>query len=370
VLVVMVLHFTIMSPANGIESAIYSAIGIGWAGVDLFFVLSGFLITGILIDARDGDGYFKNFYMRRALRIFPLYYLFLIFFFWIWPLLSGGPLEPLGPQIWMLTYMGNFLFSFGGWEAVPGHTTHLWSLAIEEQFYFIWPLVVFHASRTTLIRVCIGAIALAWLTRLGLHMVVDSGIPGYALLPARMDALALGGLLAIVVRTEGWADRIQPLLSPSILVGVALLLVTALASMVLSPAEGAFNPLQLHTQLLGYPAVDLLSACLVAYAVLPGRGEKSRLLMNSSLRKLGKYSYALYLLHIPLRNLAVNRVFPEGNLPTLWGSQLPVQLLVIVLATGLTYAVALLSWNLFEQHFLRLKRHFEYRQQLVVEGAR
>lgn len=371
VLIVMVLHFAVMAPASGLESAILAAVGIGWAGVDLFFVLSGFLITGILIDARDGEGYFRNFYMRRALRIFPLYYLFLAIIFWVLPLLTGAERDPLGPQLWMLSYLGNFLFSFGGWEAVPGHTTHLWSLAIEEQFYLIWPFVVFHSSRKALVRVCLGAISAAWFFRLGMHLVVDTGIPGYALLPARMDALALGGLLSIAVRTEGWAEKLGPLLRPGVLIGGGLLLANALLGVVLNPQEGPFNPLQLHTQLLGYPAVDLLSVCLVAYAVLPGRGGASPLLTNPSLQRLGKYSYALYLLHIPLRNLVVNRIFPGGALPTLWGSQIPAQLILIVLAVGLTYLVSLASWNLFERHFLRLKRHFEYRGgPPVLEGVR
>jgi peptidoglycan/LPS O-acetylase OafA/YrhL len=367
----MVLHFAVMAPATGLESAIMAAVGIGWAGVDLFFVLSGFLITGILIDARGGDGYFRNFYMRRALRIFPLYYLFLAVIFWVLPLLTGAGRDPLGPQLWMLSYLGNFLFSFGGWEAVPGHTTHLWSLAIEEQFYLIWPFVVFHASRRALIRVCLGAIGAAWLFRLAMFAFVETGIPGYALLPARMDALALGGLLAIGVRTEGWVERARPLLPPAVLMGCVLLLINGLLGGLLSPDEGPFNPLQMHTQLLGYPAVDLLSACLVTWAVLPGGGEGSRILTNEALQRLGKYSYALYLLHIPLRNLVVNRIFPGGELPTLWGSQLPVQLLLIPAAIGVTYLVALASWHLFESRFLLLKKHFEYRGgEASLEGAR
>jgi len=202
----------------------------------------------------------------------------------------------------------------------------------------------------------------AWISRLIFHLVFESGIPGYALLPARMDALALGGLLAILVRTEGWVERVRSLLRPGVLTGLGLLLAAALASLVLSPEDGPFGPLQLHTQLLAYPAVDLLSVCLVAYAVLPGAGEQSRALLFKPMLSLGKYSYALYLLHIPLRNLLFNRIFPNGNLPIVWGSQLPAQLILIVVAIGLTYLVALVSWHLFERHFLRLKKYFEYRR--------
>jgi peptidoglycan/LPS O-acetylase OafA/YrhL len=362
VLVVMILHFTILNPANGAEHLFYLGASFGWAGVDLFFVLSGFLITGILIDAKSGDAYFRTFYMRRALRIFPLYYAFLIFIFWIWPLLSPSTPEPLGPRLWTLGYMGNFLFAFNGWEGVPGHTTHLWSLAIEEQFYFIWPLVVFLAGRRTLVKICLWAIALAWFTRLGFHLGLGHGVAGYALLPARMDALALGALLSVMVRSPGWVETLRANLPRMAWGGLALLVLTCSLTPFLAPGDGLLPPLQLHVQLLGYPAVDLLSLALVGYAILPGVHKEGSLLMNSTLRRLGKYSYALYLLHIPLRNVLIDRVFPGGDLPVLLGSQIPAQLLLIVGSILVTYVVALLSWNLFERHFLTLKRHFEYRK--------
>jgi len=363
VLVVMILHFTILSPSNGSERLFALGASFGWAGVDLFFVLSGFLITGILIDAKSGEAYFRTFYMRRALRIFPLYYAFLIFIFWIWPLFGDSATEPLGPRLWTLGYLGNFLFAFNGWEGVPGHTTHLWSLAIEEQFYFIWPLVVFHASRTTLVRVCVAAIGMAWFTRLGFHLGLGHGIAGYALLPARMDALALGGLLSVMVRSPGWVEALRANLPRMVGTGLALLIITCALTPILTPGDGLLPPLQLHVQLLGYPAVDLLSLALVGYAILPGVHREGTLLMSPVLRTLGKYSYALYLLHIPLRNVLVERIFPGGALPPLFGSQIPAQIFLILGSVALTYVVALLSWNLFEKHFLTLKRHFEYRKE-------
>lgn len=360
VVVVMVLHFTMLVPTTPGESLLATGVGIGWAGVDLFFVLSGFLITGILLDARGTDGYFRTFYARRALRIFPLYYAFLFVLFVLFPLVRASGHEPLGPQLWTLAYLHNVLMGFGGWEAVPAHTTHLWSLAIEEQFYLVWPLVVLRSSRTLLLRVCLWAVAIAWFTRLGLHMALDGGAAGYALLPARMDALALGGLLALAVRQEGWVERMRRWLPAATVTGGALVAATAVLSVRLSPGEGWFPPLALHVQLLGYPGVDLLSGALVGFAVLPGRSPFRAALTWPFLVKLGKYSYALYLLHIPLRNLLRSRYFAEG-LPTVWGSQVPAQLLLLVACIGLTYLVALASWHLFEKHFLRLKERFEYR---------
>jgi peptidoglycan/LPS O-acetylase OafA/YrhL len=361
VLTVMVLHFTILVPTTPGETILATSVSGGWAGVDLFFVLSGFLITGILLDARGAPGYFRTFYARRSLRIFPLYYAFLFVLFAIFPLLRASGAEPMGPQLWTLAYLNNFLMAFGGWEAVPAHTTHLWSLAIEEQFYLIWPLVVLHNSRRTLLQACLAAIGIAWLTRLSLYIALDSGTAGYALLPARMDALALGGILALLVREEGWAERLARWVRPAAMAGALLLVVTAVLSTRLTPESGPFPPLALHVQLLGYPGVDLLSAALVGFAVLPGESPLRALLTRPILMKLGKYSYALYLLHVPLRDLLRGRIF-DGGLPRVAGSQVPVQLLLLVGCIALTYLVSLASWHFFEKHFLSLKKRFEYRR--------
>ena len=154
----------------------------GWIGVDLFFVLSGFLITGILYDAKGGPHYFRNFYMRRSLRIFPLYYAFLILIFAVMPLLRASGADHVGKQVWMWTYLSNVLFARVGWEGMPAHTTHLWSLAIEEQFYLLWPLLVWLASRRRLIQLCVGSIAVAFATRLVLHFVFANDVAAYALI--------------------------------------------------------------------------------------------------------------------------------------------------------------------------------------------
>lgn len=360
VLAVMALHFTILVPATPGERLLVAGIGGGWAGVDLFFVLSGFLITGILLDARGGEGYFRTFYARRSLRIFPLYYAFLFVLFVIFPLLRSSGTEPLGPRIWTLAYLHNFLMGFGGWEAVPAHTTHLWSLAIEEQFYLVWPLVVLHTSRRTLFRICLAAVGIAWFTRLFLHLALDGGAAGYALLPARMDPLALGGILALAVREEGWTKRMSGWLRPVAWSGAVLLGATAVISLLFTAERSPFPPLALHVQLLGYPGVDLLSTALVGSAVLPGRGPLRTLLTRPILTRLGKYSYAIYLLHMPLRDLLRDHVF-AGGLPRVAGSQIPVQLLLMVACVTLTYLVSLASWHVFEKHFLRLKDRFAYR---------
>ena len=142
ILMVMLGHFWLGArPGDPAEQALYNFMQNGWIGVDLFFVLSGFLITGILLDAKGHDHYFRNFYARRALRIFPLYYGFLFLWFWVTPALIS--LAPNGPftqgrdaQLWFWTYMSNNLSIVPG-AVVPRGLNHFWTLAVEEQFYLI-----------------------------------------------------------------------------------------------------------------------------------------------------------------------------------------------------------------------------------------
>src|SRR5579871_5218869 len=147
VLMVLVFHFIGTVPAsNGLERAVVGVTNYGSYGVELFFILSGFLITGILFDSRDQPGYFRNFYMRRLLRIFPLYYGVLVLMFFVAPhiaLLRGPTLDFLvDRQAWAWLYAVNiYIARQGDWSF--SYLDHFWSLSIEEHFYFFWPLVVF-----------------------------------------------------------------------------------------------------------------------------------------------------------------------------------------------------------------------------------
>lgn len=362
VLAVMLLHFTMLIPGSVLAHVFVEVVEIGWAGVDLFFVLSGFLITGVLLGARGGPGFFRNFYARRTLRIFPLYYAFLFALFVVWPLLIGGAAEPRGPMLLTLAYLNNFLFALGGWDAVPGHTTHLWSLAIEEQFYLLWPLVVFWVSRRVLIRVCWSLLAAAWFIRIALFWRWPTGLPGYALLPARVDALAAGAVLAALVREPGWSVRLRPWVPRLLLMGFGLLLLNEVIGIGRAEAEHFLTPLYLRVQLLAFPAVAMLSVALVLTAVLPRHATAPLVWDREVLRRLGKFSYAMYLFHVPIRNVMRDHVFVDGVFPPLLGSTLLTQTLATAAAILSTYVLAFMSWHLFERHFLQLKRYFEYRR--------
>ena len=360
---VVLLHFTLFVPANPVESFFSRGMGTGWMGVDLFFVLSGFLITGILYDSRESPAYFRNFYARRSLRIFPLYYAYLFAIFTVLPRVQGGAVA--GPaeesaRIWIWTYLSNALFARGGWEAMPGHTTHLWSLAVEEQFYLLWPLVVFFVPARHLLKVCIGAVALAWAARLGLYAVAPDGIAGYALLPARIDALAIGGGLAVLIRERDGARTALRLVRPVIWGSAAVLGAVSMYGAWAYPADSFLPPLKLPVQLLAYPAAALLAAALVIRAIgAPGGSLVQRGLCSRPLVALGRYSYAIYLFHVPLRNLVRDNLLVRwGGLPSVLGSQVPAQIGLYVLAFAASTAAALVSWHAFEKHFIHLKRFF------------
>ncbi|MBI5083418.1 MAG: acyltransferase, partial [Acidobacteria bacterium] len=152
ILLVLLLHFR----APDLTHPLKGILGLGWTGVQLFFVLSGFLITGILLDTRSCSNYFSSFWMRRTLRIFPLYFLALSVFLVAAPAVLPVPKEALPPaadQVYYWTYLNNWIPM--GEEGRLVHVLgHFWSLAVEEQFYLVWPVVVWLVPPRMLLRGC------------------------------------------------------------------------------------------------------------------------------------------------------------------------------------------------------------------------
>jgi peptidoglycan/LPS O-acetylase OafA/YrhL len=355
---VMLHHFTIssgMRPVVSVDRLYYDLGRSAWCGVDLFFVLSGFLITGMLIDAKGSAGYFRNFYARRALRIFPLYYGTLALVFWVVPaLVTAGPAfaQEAGAQQWYWTYLVNVRTALHGWPAFLG-LAHFWSLAVEEQFYLLWPAVVLVSNRRTLARLCFGLVGGSLLLRTGLALGGWHDA-AYVLMPARMDALAVGALIAAAVRdplwcaaVRRWAGRVGGMAAASL--GALFVF------------EGGLEQWATLVETVGFTLTALLSAGLLV-AALDGDQHPliSRALSSTPLRFLGRYSYGLYVFHHLL-------VFPLATAlplvawtPRFAGSRLPGQLLFVLAATAASIAVAMLSWYCLEQPFLRLKRFFPY----------
>jgi peptidoglycan/LPS O-acetylase OafA/YrhL len=325
---------------------------LGFAGVDLFFVLSGFLITGLLWDARGGSRYFSSFYARRTLRIFPLYYVLLAIYFhyavrwWSW----AGPVQPKLPY---LTYTSNFhVASLGHW------TTNLaldptWSLAIEEQFYLVWPLVVRVLGRRALMIFCGVLIVGAFAARLAWALAGRSPIAIYCLPYLRVDSLATGAFVALAARgPRGLAPLVRPARwVAAILTGA---LATGWAYDVWSNRQYlAFDYHPLSTTALT-PIALAAGACLTLIVAGDGWFGQSRLWRSSPLRSLGRYSYAIYLVHLPLVRWLGKIYFNE--IP--YGQKRNVMLFTSWVA--LAWAGAFVSWHLFEKQILRLKALFPY----------
>src|SRR5213594_314733 len=221
ILLVLIFHFS--SYGHGlapsplfIDRLYYLMSRAGWIGVDLFFVLSGFLITGILYDAKESDHYFRNFYVRRVLRIFPLYYGALIIFLVVLPWLAPGNAElqlMKRDAIWYWTYLSNVRTAYNGWPGF-GAIGHFWSLAVEEQFYLIWPVIVLALSRRHLQACCLACIIGALVVRVGLN-AKGNETAAFVLTPARIDALAVGAYLAISARGAAGLNRMSRWALPS-----------------------------------------------------------------------------------------------------------------------------------------------------------
>jgi len=314
----------------------------GWSGVDLFFVLSGFLITGILLDSRDSPHYFRNFYARRTLRIFPLYYAFLAVMMFLVAPASGEFDEMRRTQAWYWSYAANWLYALdNGWS---GPATHLWSLAIEEQFYIVWPLLVYLLSRRRVLVLCACLILGAPCLRALLLALGGGRMAAYTATPCRLDPLAMGALIAAAIRCPGGARVVRKWAVPAI--GGALVCLAAILIWRRSLSE--MEPVM---QVGGFSALAIFYGAVVGLAVcLPSSHRLNIALSWRPLRFLGGISYGVYILHFLWRC-----VFGSDAWAGLFGESWPARLAAYTLGT---VAASLMSWHLFEKHILKLKVRF------------
>ena len=359
VLMVMLFHFVgDRPPSSWVDGAVVHVTGFGAYGVELFFILSGFLITGILYDTHNGSHYFRNFYMRRLLRIFPLYYgvLALVFFVApLIPLLRGPTLDYLvHRQAWAWLYGVNiYIAKDGDWSF--SYLNHFWSLAIEEHFYFFWPVVVFvlaRRPRTLIVVTLVGSLG-AILARLTGSLMGLNWWTTYTLTPFRLDALTLGAFLAVTARQPGGLDRMARALPLAVTAVGGLIVVTFVWTRLIS-REGLELVLPVRAAL-----IEILLACLLVWALIaPGRSTTSRFFCSRSMVFLGTYSYGLYVYHHFISYyLASNRI--DLQLGPRLGSHWAAVALQATLGAAASLALAYLSYELFEKRFLRLKRLFQ-----------
>lgn len=323
---------------------------VGWSGVDLFFVLSGFLITGILVRARDGGGaYFKPFYMRRLLRVFPLYYLALFLCLVIAPLF-GLHLTSHGWTYWV--YMSNYgAIAYGS----DLELNHLWSLSVEEHFYMVWPLLVFLTPPRHLMKVMIAAASLAFAARLGHALAGHRPVLLWICTHTRFDALAVGGILSL------WLPTAAPARAQALAAGLLAGGFVGLATLGPRVGDWQHSPVALALGFSLYAA--FYSGLLVATLNAHEDDLLHRVFSSRLLRELGKYSYSMYVFH-PFIDYAIRGL---GLFPGTWpgvvgphGVAVWAALAHDVVLVGLSLLVAVATWKLFEERLLTYKDRWPY----------
>ena len=368
IILVMLHHYTFSQPRltdyvpTLIDPRIGEVIFFFWTGVDLFFVLSGFLISGILLDTRGSKRYFANFYARRILRIFPLYYLVLFLAFVVLPMFPAvdGVLAPQEegltveetPAQWRYwSFLTNVSIVAYGWT--HGWVDISWSLAIEEQFYLVWPLVIWLCPPRLVAPLCAVILVAEPIARIYARAIDYPALWLYVLTWYRLDGLAIGALLAVAQRRG---------LLPTLDRWVPLVLIAAVAGIIACTILGG-HPWwwNRRIQQYGYSLIAIVGGAMLVSAInRPADSVWPRLLSMGWLRAFGKYSFALYLIHLPVMRAVRAYVFDPLEYATLGIAPWLAQLLFYAAATAPAFALAWLSWRCFEGPILGLKAWFPY----------
>ena len=326
----------------------------GETGVDLFFVLSGFLITGILIDTRHQKHNLKYFYIRRTLRIFPLYYgvlfIFLAYFLFALGLdQTAGGLDHT-KIVMHLAYVQNWLLDHNDDQFML--LSHTWSLAVEEQFYLFWPLVFLSFYKRekphTAIIICLVMIIISWVLRLYFG-AYEAYKWAYTFTPSRFDQLALGALLAILCSQKQpwlvrWRKTFPYVIAACFAVITALLFAGALQK---GNMQGAND----FSVVYGLIFFSVLYVSLLAYVFLSGEANLlKRILSTKPMRTIGKISYGMYIFHSPVMFLLTRYIYDNYALDYwTW------HIIVLLAGGGISFVLAYLSYHFYEVRFLRLK---------------
>lgn len=347
ILPVLMFHF---KPTTGALAWLGPLCNRGWIGVELFFVLSGYLITGILVDSAGKPGYYKNFIMRRALRVLPLYYLYLAVTFLVIHMRPNiaQDVANWGGLKWYAFYVGNIRMAMQADWPPFRPLTMLWSLQVEEQFYLFYPLLIACCKNSTLRRILWFCVVVAPALRcLTLLMIPHGGMTRYVLTPLRVDSLAAGGIVALLVRQGGLpASRTLQLGS---LAGVSACTVMFLT---LGRLNNDYDSPFVST--IGFSLVDLTCALVLAFVVSSPKGRLADALRWAPLVYIGQISYGLYLFHYPVGMVvrsALGRYLPVSEGGTL----------NLIVSVVLSIVLAGLSWRFFESRVLRLKDRFSNR---------
>jgi peptidoglycan/LPS O-acetylase OafA/YrhL len=331
---------------------VQAAARLSWTGVDLFFVLSGFLIGSILLDSRSSTNYYSVFYKRRFFRIVPIYVVTLLLTAVLLSLKLGSESSPSrwlttegAPWYAYLTFTQNYWMAHTGSIGSNG-LAMTWSLAVEEQFYLTVPLYIRALSRRWLARfLVIGICSAPVLRTLLLHFGSDSSIGIYTMMLCRSDALLLGVLAAVLLRDERWRERIRNVDAafytciPVFLLGMGVLTVRA------------WNPAAPMLKTIGYTWVALFYVTILLFVLTRPDSRLTKLFRMKGLCWLGTLAYGIYLFHTGVQYLLFGLIWEHGaivnSIPTF---------LVTVAAVPLTLLLAMLSWRYIEQPLIRVGR--------------
>jgi peptidoglycan/LPS O-acetylase OafA/YrhL len=321
--------------------------GAGWMGVDLFFVLSGFLITGILFDTRRDAGYFRNFYVRRALRLFPVFYGTALLLLLMTPIFHY---QWRAVHAWYLLYGANFvqLYDFDLANVGPFKLMHFWSLALEEQFYMVWPLAIFLiADRRRLLWITVAIMIVAPLVRIALlHFEVEP-LAIYTILPTRMDGFAAGAGLSLLLRQVEVSRLRKP---GAVILAVGFSILVALAA-----TRGTLKFSDPWMIKIGYSTLAFMFAALLVLA-LQSAGFVKSVFTWRPLRFYGLISYGFYVYHELIHDLT--KPLYRAYVAAIPNATVAGILYVLSVLTMVTI-VSFLSYRYFEALFLRMKPKFQ-----------
>lgn len=324
----------------------------GWLGVDLFFVLSGFLITEILLNTIDKPNFLRNFFMRRVLRIFPLFYLTLIICLLILPTIKSINIESsyyTNNQLWLWTYLQNWLFVF---KEPYGDKIllHTWSLAVEEQFYLVWPFIILlirKPKRLLAIAALILVVVIIARYAIWMYKIEDLSY-GSLYTFTRIDGLCIGSILALLMRTNpGFLKKYTTFI-------VLLMAAINFGFYFINTQQSVTLP---YLAFVGYTTFAVLFGILV-YEAVTGESKIIQFLLNIRILKFfGRISYGLYVYHWPVyillfpyfRDLILNKINISYRVAETGSG---------IIVTTAAVLLSLLSYRHFEKPFLQLKNKY------------
>lgn len=321
----------------------------GWLGLDIFFVLSGFLITDILLSTLGKPHFLRNFYVRRTLRVFPVYYLSLILFLVVLPHVPGIPVKFdyfVRNQAWLWTYLQNWLYIF--YPPNQSFLNHLWSLAVEEQFYLLWPLAVLLIKKPVYLFIFISLLLLLTIgMRCWVWIHHFEGLAYYNLYTfTRIDGICIGCMIAILQHIN-----FRFLQKNTSLIVFAFAILNFIFYFINERYNNSFP----YLAMVGYTTFAMIFGLLIYDIINHGSRVLTALFNIPLLKFFGRISYGCYIVHWPLY-LMLSPFFiswSAAHLPFL-----SAQFFASFTITVISYGIGYLSYRFFEMKFLALKKHF------------